>query len=137
MADHMLAVRQAVVARLRADATLTALVPAARICGEEVPANLVWPFIRYGLPAETRYEQSCGEGSDQSVDLHVFARGPGMDKCTAICAAVRDVLAADALAVEPLGLMALDYMGGRVLMDGGEAGAYHGVLQYEITTIGD
>ncbi len=133
----MLTVRQAIVARLRADAALTALVSAVRICGEEVPANLVWPFIRYGMPSETRYEQSCGEGADQSIDLHVFARGPGMDACTAICAAVRDALAGDVLAVDPLGLIAIDYIGGRVLVDGGEAGAYHGVLQYEITTIGD
>lgn len=135
MSDHALAVRKAVVAKLRATPALTALVPAASIYGEEAPAMPAWPFIRYQLPTLEQYENSCGDGAGQEVTLHVFARGPGMDACTGICVAIHDALLDDVLAVEPLGLVSLDYRLTRLLHDQDEAGAYHGLVRYEVVTV--
>lgn len=68
-------VRRAVLARLKADAALTALVPAARIYPQAVPGSPVWPFIKLGPPLTLPFSATCAESSGTvSLDVHAFAR---------------------------------------------------------------
>lgn len=139
MSNHALKVRQAIITRLRQ------VVPAAgvgmsalSIYGEESPPDPAWPFIRYGLPSETIYEASgWGVGSEQDVTIHAFARGPGMDNVTALAAAVVAALDNSQLAVEPLGLLGIDWTETTYLRDTPEASDYHAVIRFTVGTLED
>lgn len=74
--DLSLELRRAVVAHLRADAALIALVPAAKIFGEFATTE-DRPFIRMGDPIVTGWEASCWDGSESDFTIHAFAEGPG------------------------------------------------------------
>ena len=69
-------VRRGVLARLKADAALTALVPAASIYPQAVPGTgePVWPFIKLGPTGTLRLRAACVRGGLVSVDIHAFAR---------------------------------------------------------------
>lgn len=66
--------RRAVLARLKADAPLIALVPAASIYGQAVPSSRPWPFIKLGPPLTLRLRQSCVDGGIITLDVHAFAQ---------------------------------------------------------------
>lgn len=135
MIDHSLQMRRAMVAKLRADAPLLALVPAARIFGEETPSSPVWPFIRYGFSPVTTFETSCGRGSEHDIVLHVFALGPGTDETAEICAAVVAALSDSALPIDPIQLQSLDWVRTEIIRDTDEASAYHGILTFTAQTL--
>jgi hypothetical protein len=65
-------VRRAIMVRLKADAGLTALVPAASINPPGVPT---WPFVVLRSPVTQRLKASCVNGGQGSWDIHAFA-GP-------------------------------------------------------------
>lgn len=71
-AAPILAVRRAIVAALKADAALTALVPEGRIFGEKTETGS-WPFIRC-----SEFES---DGSELVLgNIHVFSRKPFADE---------------------------------------------------------
>lgn len=127
--DYTLQVRQSVVAHLRSYAPLTALIAQARIYGEQTPADVQWPFIRYGsttLP----FEATCWSGSQQNVDIHVFANGPFTDA----------VLRASAQVVEAMktwsmpGIVDAEWLGNiGPLTDDAGPDKYHVVVQFRLT----
>lgn len=84
--DKSLEIRRAIVAHLRADATVTAIVPAARIFGEfrPVTASSDWPFIRIGYSSALPFEAQCWSGSQNTLTIHVFANGPTTDSVETI-----------------------------------------------------
>lgn len=88
MADFTLPVRQAIVARLKAQMTT---LPADSIYGEYVPANPAWPFIRYSS-STLPWEATCYDGSQVSASVHVFTSGPSTDEALRIAAEVVSVL---------------------------------------------
>ncbi|MFN3474084.1 MAG: DUF3168 domain-containing protein [Blastomonas sp.] len=65
--------RRAVLAKLKGDAPLTALVPATSIYGQAVPSSRPWPFIKLGPPLTLRLRQSCVDGGVITLDVHAFA----------------------------------------------------------------
>ena len=68
-------VRRAVLAKLKADSGLTALVPAASIYPQAVPAEPQRPFIKLGPTGTLRLRAGgCVNGGLVSVDVHAFAR---------------------------------------------------------------
>lgn len=67
-------VRRAVLARLKADPALAALVPPASIYPQAVPKEPVWPFIKLGPTGTLRLRAACVRGGLVSVDVHAFAR---------------------------------------------------------------
>lgn len=88
-ADLSLDIRKAIVAHLRADTSVTNLVPAERIYGEQPAVSVPdWPFIRFGMPIAAPWEATCYDGSQNRVTLHVFAEGPGTDAVARIAASV-------------------------------------------------
>lgn len=71
--------RRLIVAHLRADAAVTALVPAARIFGEMAYTNdddapqPETPFIRMGWPDAEDFDATGWSGSSHPFTIHVFA----------------------------------------------------------------
>lgn len=66
--------RREALSKLKSNAELVALVPAARIYGQAVPANTPWPFIRFGPTSGTLFTASCTRGEQLSFPVHGFAK---------------------------------------------------------------
>lgn len=131
--DNTLRVRQSIVAYLRSYAPLTALVTSSRIYGEEPPANVTWPFIRYSsttLP----YDATCWSGSTHLVSIHVFCNGPFTDAVLRAAAQVVEAMKA----YEPDGTIEVEWAGNiGPLRDSPEteASKYHVVVQFNVTLL--
>lgn len=130
--DLSLDVRRSIVAHLKNYAPLTMIVSAARIYGEEAPANTEWPFIRYGLPLVGQFEATGWDGSEQEVTIHAFANGPGTDSISR--AAKQVVEAMKGWTPAGLGVAAGEWLGTTLLRDSPEAEAskYHAVIRFNV-----
>lgn len=64
-------VRRTLLARLKGNAALTALVSAAQINPTSEPA---WPFIKLRSPVTRRLRAAGVNGGEGSFDIHAFAR---------------------------------------------------------------
>lgn len=135
--DNTLAVRQAVVAHLKAAPSLTALISASRIYGEQPPADPDWPFIRYGLAVTLPYEAQGWSGSEHAIDIHAFANGPYTDAVLAIAKQVQRAM--DTLAAPgDTGIVALEWTGMNVVRDSPptQAAKYHAIINFTVTVAG-
>lgn len=134
--DLIREVRRAVLAHLKADAALTAIVPAASIYPSTVPANPVWPFIRFDAPQSLPLDGACYAGATVTFLLHAFAKGIksgsatveyAEDHASRIASAMklashnRRLPVADATALVRVQSV-------RLLIDGDEPDAYHAIL---------
>jgi len=129
--DSSIPLRKAILRALKADGTITALVPASRIYPPQRPAKPQWPFILYGASIDTPLRASCLDGSTVNVAVHVFQRGPNAEEETA---AIKAALAASLDGAE-LDLQAaypahasIVVTGGRTIQDGDEGDAWHGIV---------
>lgn len=137
--DPSLSVRGKIISALKADAQLTAIVPAARIYPGKTPATVTWPFIRVPILTGTVAELDGGGGSEQAGVIHCFTKqavdvpDPEAQAATInahivrIVSAIDDVLLADG---ESLGVHAVQT---QVIEDSAEADAYHGIVQIRAT----
>ena len=90
--DLSLDLRQAVVAMLRADAGVTALVSAENIFGEFASVEN-GNFIRIGYADATGFEASGWSGSEHdNFVIHAFIDGPGTDGVQRVCVRVVDAM---------------------------------------------
>jgi len=98
------------------------------VYGEFNPANVAWPFIRYGSTT-TPYEATCWDGNTILVDLHVFANGPSTD---AVLLLAKQVLAAMATWTDGEATWT-----GNIgpLADNPEASKFHVVVQFRVETV--
>lgn len=137
--DPSLSVRGKIIAALKADAGLAAIVPAARIYPSKTPETVVFPFIRVPMLTGTVAELDGGSGSDQSGVIHCFTKlsatvlDPEAQAATINAHIVRIVSGIDAIPLgdgESLGVHALQT---QVLEDGAEADAFHGIVQVRAT----
>lgn len=99
-------VRRALLARLKADTGLTALVPAGSINPLGEPT---WPFIVLRAPVSRQLRAAKLHGQEGSWDIHAFARArevagvlaeTGEDHCGRIGAEIERVLADNRLLIE-------------------------------------
>lgn len=134
MADHVLALRKAVVKKLLADTAVAALV-GERVYGESTPPTPEWPFIRYGLPSADNYEASCWDGKDHDLVLHAFARGDDMAACSTLAAAIETAMSEESgLPLVGVGLVGISFVRTQIIRDSDEQGAYHAIIQFTATT---
>jgi len=77
----ILALRQAIVTHLRADAAVTATAVGTRIYGERAPANPQSPFARYGV-------SDALPGFDISAPIHIFSKAEFTDDVNSIAEAI-------------------------------------------------
>lgn len=136
--DSSLPVRRAVVAFLRADETLGEPLPVSGLdlggrVHEGVPAEVVWPYVRYGVE-DTRPLRATGlAGNEIDITIHAFAEGETSDDCRTLCdrlVAVLDGKTLDLAADYPAKLQDLRWTGTQVLRDIGSAEGWHGVVRF-------
>lgn len=134
--DPSLSVRGKIVAALKADAQLTAIVPAARVYPGKVPAGPVWPFIRVPLAIATTAELDGGSGSEMSGVVHCFTKiGAGVLDPEAQAATInrhitRVLSQIDTTELDDGESVGVHVTQRQVLEDTAEADAYHGIVSY-------
>lgn len=84
----LLAVRRAIIPILAGNASVTALIPAARIYPEEPPVAPQWPFARVEAAQASPFAPSGVDGASVTGAVSVFAKGPGADDAIRAAAAV-------------------------------------------------
>jgi hypothetical protein len=145
MPDLIREVRRATLAHLKADATLTNLVPPARIYPSTTPANVLWPFMRFDGPSSLPLDGNCYAGATVTFLMHAFAKpqmqGAAMvetaeDYASRIGSAAYTTLHRMRL---PLGSASIRLLvrSARVIRDGDEADAYHAILSVEARVLAD
>ena len=127
-------VRRATLSILKANAALTAIVPAARIYSQRVPAGTLWPFIKLGpMQSLPLRGASCVRGAVVSFSGHAFAK-PRMSGTTELETA-EDYASRIGAAIEAaLDNKSATFAGGtirfrldemQILQDAGEADSFH------------
>jgi hypothetical protein len=125
--------RKAILSTLKADAPLIAIVPAADIHSQRVPAVPAWPFIKLGPPSTIPLRGSCIRGGVVTLAVHAFAKPrisgeteieTAEDYCGRIGSAIEAAL--DGARIDTstvkIGVKLSDM---RLLVDGAEADAFH------------
>lgn len=127
-------VKRALLTRAKANATLTALVPASSIEADGTPT---WPHIKIASPRTLRLRQSCVRGARASFDIHAFA-GPrkvdgavvetGEDHVARIGSAIETVFADNRLTLASGAMCKIEFSDMQILPDD-EPDAWHWVSQ--------
>lgn len=127
-------VRRALLARLKGNVGLTALVPAASINPDGEPT---WPHIRLRAPVTRRLRAAGVNGGEGSFDVHAFARSrydagarveTAEDHAGRIGAAIEAALADNRIALEGGGTVRIEVTDMRLLEDD-TPDAYHWFAQ--------
>lgn len=117
-------VRRALLAKLKADSGITALVPIASINPVGAPS---WPFIRLRSPVTRRLRAACVNGGIVSWDVHAFADprkvddqvvATAEDHASEIGAAIETCLADNRIALEGGAIAKIELSDIRLLEDG-------------------
>lgn len=133
-ADHSGHVRRAVIRRLLATPTITAII-GQRFYGLRVPDRPQWPFGRYGVPVVEPYEASGLGGSETDITLHLYVRGTDERLCEDLCALIVEALSSDELPLsDSVGLVSLDWLDTQIMTDGGEGRDFHAILRFRAIT---
>jgi len=143
--DVLLPVRRAMLTTLAADAALTAIVPSERIYPQAATSpSPVWPFVIYGSPSGIPIRAACVDGLEVTVAIHSFAKprmsGQSMletaeDYAARIGASVVKALDGKRPALETGGYLRILHIGSQLLIDGGEASAFHHVANFRCRAI--
>lgn len=127
MANHMTEATGAIVNALKADSEVTGIV-GQRIYNVEAPATPTWPFVLIGSPIETPDLYSCWEGSQQSIVIHAFARGPGELAVSNLAYTVRRALSNRRIERGQVEVN-LSHEQTQVIRDSAEASSYHAIVR--------
>lgn len=120
-AAPILATRRKVVARLKADGVVTALLPAGQIYGERSDAATPWPFARCG-----EFEGEPGHAVRGNV--HVFSKAEFTDEVAAIVEAIGTSLDSAVLILADDRRAHVELIRTRILPDPDEQSAWHGIV---------
>jgi hypothetical protein len=133
--DLTLETREAIIVALRADAALTALLPAERIYGMASDPDATYPFVRYGVPITSPLAGACVDAT-----IHVYADGPSEDEACAIAKEIVRVLGDAALKLDPADpdtpVITLRWTGGQTLTDPSEPDIIHAYRTFAATAVG-
>ncbi|KQX18420.1 tail completion protein gp17 [Sphingomonas sp. Root1294] len=136
MLDPILPVRRKLIAALKGDAPLVAIV-GARIYPAKEPDPVTWPFMRLDGASSSPFRADGGAGGEVTGLIHCFVKGGGsiLDP-EATCATinshvVRIIEAMDAVALTGDTDLAVHARLSQVIPDPAEADAFHGVVRYE------
>lgn len=98
MARHpSAALADAILASLRADTALKALLKGARVF-DAVPPRTAHPYVAYGPAACRDWSTGTSAGHEHSIDIEVVSREPGLSEAAAILEAIDARLTGTALA---------------------------------------
>lgn len=141
-----LPVRKAVMAHLKADASVTMWIPAARLYPVTVPSSPLFPFGRYGAPISTPFLASGLDSSSFAASYHVFTKDIAND-AGAVTMTAEDAAAyvGDAIgesldgAKLPLGggyFATINWTSVNSYIDGDEPGAWHAIVNFRVEVAG-
>ena len=99
MSAHELALQKALIAHLKADAAVTALLGEPARIWDAAPKDAAFPHLLIGR-CESRPVGADGGGVEQAVTLTVVSRFRGTEEAKAVLAAVRVALTEAALAAD-------------------------------------
>lgn len=123
--------RQTILAALKADAAVTARIPAARLYPAKTTNAPVKPFGRYGTATSEPDRYSCWRGGDVSGAYHVFAGvAAGIPDPEAWTGETVDAIAEAIDAVEDCHVVRT-----QVLPDPEEADVWHGLVFFEMKAL--
>lgn len=134
--DSSLYLRKAVVAALKADAGVSAIV-AARSYGPNPPAEPTWPFNRYGFPVTTPLRATCMDGARISFIVHGFAKGDDETGCSELGAANARALDRKTLTLGggyPAKAL-VRWTGNQIIRDSDEATGWHCIGSFEARVV--
>ena len=123
--------RTAILDAIQGDASVTALVPAARLYPSKTPNNPIKPFGRYGSEIVEPVRASCWRGGTVAAAYHVFVGttdaipDPKSYAEHAVAALADCIDALDDCHVERT----------QIMEDGQEADVWHGIVQFAFTSI--
>jgi hypothetical protein len=142
--DSTLPVRRAILTHIGSVAAVTAIVPKSRHYPMVVPANVTWPFVRYGSPTPVPLRASCLDGTEIVVAVHGFAKAR-MNASGAMIETAEDhagrlgaalAAALDGIRLDlPRGHAKVRWTGSQLLVDGAEADAFHCVVNLGVRCI--
>lgn len=128
--------RRAVLARLKADAALTTLLPPERLYPSTVPASPTFPFGRFDTPLSVPIDGACYRGETVTFTYHFFSKPrvqgrivveTAEDYCSRILSAAKACLHERRVPIADGGAR-LRVQSARLIRDFDEADAYHGIL---------
>lgn len=129
--DPSLALRQAIVTTLKADAGLLAMVAAGQIFGEQTDSMPDRPFVRYGEDDAQPLRSSCWDGANVDFPVHSFSAEKFTDQVKGMNAAIAAALDGAVLDLGD-GLLARVYwLGSQVIRDGSDPNAWHGIARFQ------
>lgn len=131
MADSTLPVQAAIVAALKADAGVAALV-GGRVY-DRAPEDAAFPYLSIGPEIAQPFEAQALDGWEMSLQLDAWSRKPGRVECRQIMAASYAALHDAALSVagEHLVMVVLEL---QLTMDDPDGVTTHGVQKFRIIT---
>lgn len=88
MKDHESALQKALIARLKADATMQALLGDPARIWDEPPTEPVWPYMTVGR-SESRPTNADGGAVEHRLSLTCISRFGGTEEARAVAAAAR------------------------------------------------
>jgi len=136
--DPTIYARQKVIAALKADAALTAIVPAARIYPQKTPDQPTFPFIRMGALSFVPVRGDGGAGGQVTGAVHCFTKASATTPDAEVQAATIQRRMAEVIEamndIDASGLqLSVHVTGGQLLMDSAEADCFHGLVTFDAT----
>lgn len=140
--DSTLPVRRAILTLLKDDASLTALVPVGNVY-PQAAREPAWPFLLCGAPSSTSIRATCVDGAEITVAIHGFVRErivggatveTAEDHASRIGAAIAKALDGKRPTL-PSGYAIIRWTGSQLLIDSGEADAFHTVQNFRVRCI--
>lgn len=141
--DSTIPVRNAMLAVMKANVPLVALVPKASIYSQWTVAVPAYPFIRSGPPSGVARRGSCLDGLDIVVAMHAFSVGRYTGKklvedaeshAARIGAAIAKALDGKVVTIAG-GKARIRWTGPQLLQDPEEASAFHSIQNFRVRAI--
>lgn len=130
--DLSLQLRRAIIAHLRADEALHALV-ADRVYEAVPPVDAVArPYVRYGVPICAPFDAVSIIGNETEIVLHVFDDGPGTDGVYSIMAAIVAAVDDADIAATDAALPIISWVGSTLAPDEDAQSFSHGVVRFKV-----
>lgn len=125
MRDLSPSIRATLIATLEADAGFTAIVPASRIYPSTTPASPALPFVRFETMDVSPYEDSCGDGCEVEMKIHVWANSEGQaEEINSMLVSIID---------KHDGFVSCDWLRTGLTYDYPAVDVFHGMVTFTIT----
>ncbi|GJM01788.1 MAG: hypothetical protein DHS20C08_02890 [Rhodomicrobium sp.] len=122
----------ALIAALKADATLQTLLGGARIY-DTPPFRARLPYITLGMTLERDWSTSTEQGGEHIITFHSWTEMNSRQQAMALEEAVRDLIENTSISITGHILVNARYQFSEIRRDR-EGSAYHGIIRYRLVT---